>query len=269
MVVKLPLRPRVKTPQASSLRLASSVRLHEIFLSIQGEGELSGRGQLFLRLAGCPLRCRWCDSPDTWHAQATWHLHHRGSTETRSNPVSETELSSALQDLAQEYSLDAATWTLALTGGEPLVQHEFLASWLPQWDGPVLLETAGIWPQRLATLIPYLAAVSLDWKLPSALDQGHALSAPADCVALCRDAGVDSWVKVVVDAQTGDLELDEALRDLASLAPGMSVFLQPATPIPGVAAPPEDFLLAALLRHRQTDLDLRVRPQIHPLLGVL
>ncbi|MGD0078069.1 MAG: hypothetical protein ABSB91_05500 [Sedimentisphaerales bacterium] len=36
--------------------------INEIFYSIQGEGLLTGIPSVFIRLAGCPLRCRWCDT---------------------------------------------------------------------------------------------------------------------------------------------------------------------------------------------------------------
>jgi len=37
--------------------------INEIFYSLQGEGQLAGVPSVFIRLAGCPLRCRWCDTP--------------------------------------------------------------------------------------------------------------------------------------------------------------------------------------------------------------
>lgn len=40
--------------------------ISEIFYSVQGEGRLIGTPSVFLRLAGCPLRCRWCDTAYAW-----------------------------------------------------------------------------------------------------------------------------------------------------------------------------------------------------------
>ena len=42
------------------------LRVTEIFYSIQGESSFTGRPCVFVRLAGCNLRCRWCDSEYTF-----------------------------------------------------------------------------------------------------------------------------------------------------------------------------------------------------------
>ncbi|HKO00957.1 MAG TPA: 7-carboxy-7-deazaguanine synthase, partial [Thermoanaerobaculia bacterium] len=42
------------------------LRVTEIFYSIQGESSHAGRPCAFVRLTGCNLRCRWCDSEYTF-----------------------------------------------------------------------------------------------------------------------------------------------------------------------------------------------------------
>ena len=43
--------------------MSDVLKVSELFLSIQGEGTRAGRPCAFVRLAGCNLRCRWCDTP--------------------------------------------------------------------------------------------------------------------------------------------------------------------------------------------------------------
>src|SRR5215470_1951041 len=121
---------------------SGAANVSELFVSFQGEGVHAGRRHLFVRFAGCPLRCRWCDTPDSLLLVAEV-----GALRASSPPLH----------------------AMAVTGGEPLAQVEFLVAWLQGRgdDLPVLLETAGILPARLERVLPYVAIVSLDFKCPS------------------------------------------------------------------------------------------------------
>jgi 7-carboxy-7-deazaguanine synthase len=50
------------------------MRVNEIFCSLQGEGMLVGTPSVFVRLAGCPFRCRWCDTAYAWDFAAGQEL---------------------------------------------------------------------------------------------------------------------------------------------------------------------------------------------------
>jgi 7-carboxy-7-deazaguanine synthase len=96
--------------------------VNEIFFSIQGEGTRAGQPCVFVRLTGCPLRCRWCD---------TAYAFHEG----------ERQNEEALLNELRAYPCR----TLELTGGEPLAQpaaFPFVARLLDEgWQ--VLVETSG------------------------------------------------------------------------------------------------------------------------------
>ncbi|KAA3608146.1 MAG: 7-carboxy-7-deazaguanine synthase QueE [Planctomycetota bacterium] len=261
--------PEETFAEASAKEL--SLDLDEVFLSLQGEGGLLGRPQIFLRTGGCPIRCVYCDTPGSWTAKGRFKLHRRSHPIEENNPVTAARLNSLLKSLCQEANLPPQALVLAVTGGEPLQQHRFLAHWLPTWPGPVMLETAGIWPQRLEQLLPHLDYLSLDWKLPSTVAEGKELLAPEACVEHLFESGLEGWVKIVVGGDTPFQELEKAVQYLAQHARGLPVFLQPVTPKGSggrVKAPNSEQLLEWALRFAEFPLDLRVQPQMHPVLGL-
>ena len=244
----LPHAAVVMTPETAT------VHVDEIFLSLQGEGLEVGRPQLFLRLGGCPLRCTYCDTPRSWQA---------------SGSLSIQEIEAELDRLLHEAGLRCEQIMLSVTGGEPLEQVDFLAAWLPTWGGLVLLETAGVYAAKLRLLLPYVHLLSLDWKLPNTVRQGESLLEPAACLAVAVVSGVAVQVKLVVTAMTTRAELEDAFAAIAKISPGCTVFLQPVTQFGAGPGPPTGKqLLDWSLQLFHFHLDLRVLPQIHPMLGI-
>ena len=98
------------------------MRVTEIFHSIQGESSHAGRPCVFVRLTGCNLRCRWCDSEYTF---------------TGGEKMSLDEV----MERVRGYGCNL----VEITGGEPLAQAEALdlIARLCDEDFEVLIETSG------------------------------------------------------------------------------------------------------------------------------
>ncbi len=99
-----------------------SLKINEIFLSIQGESTRIGRPCVFVRLTGCHLRCTYCD---------TAYAFTEGVTRT---------IAEILKQVA-----DHPTNLIEITGGEPLLQKPVhrLISRLCDLSKTVLIETSG------------------------------------------------------------------------------------------------------------------------------
>lgn len=121
------------------------MEVSEIFYSIEGEGIEIGRPEVFIRLAGCNLRCDWCDTKYAW-------------------------------DNGKQMSIDEITReikrypckNISITGGEPLLQTEELLELVEKlkevkyW---IQLNTNGtIFNQRIFELVDL---ITMDCKCPS------------------------------------------------------------------------------------------------------
>jgi organic radical activating enzyme len=259
----------------------------EVFASIQGEGAFAGEPQTFLRLAGCPLRCRWCDTPGSW----------RVGDEPRARVVRATgddgDGRSVTREEGWATAFQALCWiaaaegglprTVSVTGGEPLLWPGFLLE-LRRLAGErrVHLETAGAHPEALARVLDAVDHVSLDLKAVSTLDPPVPV-APSDgepaprtdaewadvrrrVLSLVR--GRDACAKLVLARGVPDSEVAELLGDLERLAPELPLFLQPATPAGGELAPTRAELERAVRAALERGLRVRVVPQVHRALGV-
>lgn len=99
-----------------------TLRVTEIFLSIQGESSHAGRPCSFVRLTGCPMRCVWCDSEYTFYG---------------GERISFEDIFTKLDEFGCKL--------VEVTGGEPLAQKNVFPfiSKLCDRDYEVLIETGG------------------------------------------------------------------------------------------------------------------------------
>jgi organic radical activating enzyme len=243
--------------------------LAEIFCSVQGEGPLVGVRQVFVRLAGCHRRCRFCDTPAALLDQPpTWTLETAaGRNQKKNNPVSAVELEKILVGLRGAGPFHS----IALTGGEPLLQVEFLQVALPclrRRGWRIYLETSGDRWRELGQVLSHLDFVAMDIKLPSVTSQPGSWQAHKKFLTLAVSSRAQTFVKIVVGHAIAEAELHRAARLVAAIAPQTPVILQPATSHAGVRVPTTQQLwrwqalsLAAGLR------DVRVLPQVHLLMG--
>lgn len=119
------------------------LRITEIFLSIQGESSHAGRPCAFVRLTGCPMRCRWCDSVYTFTG---------GTRQTFDEIFAELK--------------DFGCPLVEVTGGDPLAQKNvfpFISELLDR-GYEVLIETGGFFSTEM---IDGRAKIILDVKCPA------------------------------------------------------------------------------------------------------
>ncbi len=181
--------------------------LIEIYKSIQGESSFAGVPCIFVRLAGCNLRCSWCDSEYTF---------------TGGYKLTEDEVVAAVEKLAPVKLVE-------FTGGEPLLQereliplmHRLLAS-----GYELMIETSG---ERPLDRVPREVHKIVDVKCPASGEAGSFRLSSLDCLTL-RDE-----VKFVI-ASRADYEFARGfMREHALASRAGAILLSPAfskTPSP-------------------------------------
>lgn len=210
--------------------MSPTLRITEIFHSLQGEARTAGRPTVFVRLTGCPLRCGYCD---------TAYAFSGGESRT---------FEAILEEVAQY-----APRFITVTGGEPLAQPGCAALLTALCDLPtapeVSLETSGALP--IAGLDARVSVV-LDLKTPGSSEVSRNLwenipeLKPADQVkfVLCDRADYE-WARLKLES----LALAERVGE---------VLFSPST---GVLAP--DTLAGWILEDR---LPVRMQLQLHKII---
>lgn len=210
--------------------------VNEIFVSIDGEGKTAGMLTTFIRLAGCNLRCSWCDTAYALKPE-------------QGKPMSVDEVADTV-----------TTHAVTLTGGEPLAQPAAaeLVRVLMERGIAVNVETNGSRDTAPLLTLPHADThllITLDWKLPASRMEGQ-MHRPS--FAALREQDV---LKFVV---ASDADLERAYAVLDELQPRSLVYF---SPVFGAIEPVA--LVDALRRRHEAGHDvsrLRVQLQLHKII---
>lgn len=180
-------------------------KITEIFDSVQGEGLFFGEKQLFVRFYGCNLGCTFCD--------------------TKLNRFMEYEA----QELLDELKLYEDQYhSISFTGGEPLLQKDFLKESLQltyQQGWLNYLETNGTLYRELEDVIDFVHFVAMDFKFPSSSGMKFLWDHHRRFLEIASAKEV--FVKAVVSEYTHEDDLVQGLRMMHQVNKSAVMVLQP------------------------------------------
>ena len=235
----------------------------EIFSSIQGEGKYVGYRQIFVRFSGCNLKCAYCDTK--FRKQKYCNVeHYAGSGKFIKviNPLSEDKVVDFIQRLAK----DVPTQAVSFTGGEPLLQSEFIKAISPRISTKIALETNGTLYNELLNIIDFIDIVSMDIKLPSVVGKDlyeyHRIF-----IKIANKK--DLYVKIVLSDESTKEELLKAFQMIASISEDIPLILQPVSPVGEVKPASGEKILSSQALASKYIRDVRVIPQTHKMLNLL
>lgn len=226
----------------------------EVFSSIQGEGLFIGKRQIFIRFAGCNLDCKYCDT-------------NKSKTTSSGVETSLEELHAKVSDL-----VTPDFHAISFTGGEPLLQADYIKRFHEIHDYPMLLETNGTLPKQVEKIADYVDYASVDIKLPEHFESGNngnIISREIESANILISRGAKVYCKAVVLPETKVetiVNISERIRNEIKDSSKMSLIIQPSSPISEWGKNIEKlFKMSEIVG---INLDVRVIPQIHTILDI-
>lgn len=220
----------------------SSIKLKELFASIQGEGPFMGYKQIFIRLCGCNLKCKYCDTDfDIGNAKEY-----------------------SIKELTDFVNQHKECHSVSLTGGEPLLHTKFIKDFAKISQLPIYLETNATLYEQLKEVIDFVDYVSADIKLPSATGLEPQWDKHDKFFEIASQKYL--YIKVVFDKNITDSEINEICKLAGKY--DVELVLQPMMlgKAPSVSSDfMEEVLDKCLQRYRKT----RLIPQVHKFIDVI
>lgn len=232
------------------------VRLFEIFTSVEGEGILYGTKTLFVRLAGCPFTCFYCDTKETL-------------------PL----------DSGTEYTIDDATrlidcnlknytYKVNFTGGDPLIQHEavaLLAKHIQDKNIPTYLESSCFDVDRFNHVLPFIDIVKIEFKTKDSdfvVSKHYAkfIEHTMECLQSSINTKKTTFIKIVVSSKTQLGEFKRLIKEIFDVATNHNIDGFVIQPTHGISEPSLDHLLRLYDVVYPYYSNVKVVPQLHKLI---
>lgn len=233
------------------------VRLSEIFTSVEGEGILYGTKTLFVRLAGCPFTCFYCDTKE-------------------SLPL----------DSGNEYGLDEAcklidsnlknqTYKVNFTGGDPLIQHEAvakLAEFIQKKKIPTYLESSCFDLDRFNHVLPFIDIVKIEFKTKDSefVDSQHyerLIENAMNCLKSSVSTNKTTYIKIVASSKTRSKEFSNLISQIFNCISANKIDGFIIQPTYGISEPPLTLLLDLYDIVFPYYKEVKVVPQLHKFIG--
>lgn len=190
----------------------------EVFSSIQGEGLLIGKRQVFIRFSGCNIDCNYCDTLESKDASA-------------GEEYSVDELNKIVTAL-----ITPDVDSLEITGGEPLLHAEFIAEYLTKYPFKAMLETNATLPDKIGLLNDVIDIVSMDIKLPEHFatkkEWQDVYEKELKSIQTMQNHNMDYYIKIVVSPTTPLRIIEDILKDLDGIVShDVEFIIQPVSPM--------------------------------------
>jgi len=232
-------------------------RLFEIFTSIEGEGILYGTKTLFVRFAGCPYSCFYCDTLDALPLDS-------------GKEYSITEACDLIDN-----SLQDNTYKVNFTGGEPLIQYEAvneLAKHVKARGVSTYLESACFDSKKFLYVLPSIDFVKIEFKTIDSefIDEKHypnLIKNTLECLKAAIEAKKTTYIKIVVSSKTelGSFnELRDQIFKIISKKDISGFIIQPTT---NLSEPTLEQLLVFYDNVYPYYEEVRVVPQLHKIIS--
>ena len=228
-------------------------RINEIFSSIQGEGKLIGRRQIFVRFSGCNLECNYCDTP-------------LSRDPNYGTLFSIEKLFNVINGL-----ITPDFHSVSLTGGEPLLHADFIKKFLHEYNFNCLLGTNGSLPDQIKKIVDLIKYCSLDIKLPehnSTLNYNKLFKNELKSLNLLIDEGINTYCKVVILHTTKvDMlnSIASKIHDEISDISKVSLVIQPVHPLKQWEGNNRLFEISETIGKY---MDVLTIPQVHKILKI-
>ncbi len=219
----------------------NSTYIKEIFESIQGEGPYIGYNQLFVRFSKCNLNCKYCD------------------TDFTSDLIEYTP-----QQLALEIDKYKNIHSISLTGGEPLLDVEFLQEFLPLINKKIFLETNGTLYNNVVKIIDFVDIISMDIKLASCSQNINLFDLHEKFIKNCGQ-NKKIYAKVVFDTNITENEINATVSLVKTY--NIPIILQPKMD-GDVLNLHSDFIKEIFYKFVNKYQNTRLIPQVHKFINV-
>lgn len=234
-----------------------TTKISEIFTSIEGEGILFGTKTMFVRLAGCPFKCHWCDTP--------YALPMDSGMDYSVGEVKDIMLK----------NLQPNTYKINFTGGEPLVQYEAvleLAKFVRQKGLRVYLESSCYDAGRFSKVLPYIDICKVeiklrDSKIVNEKQYCNLLNNELECLRQAVNSSKTTYIKVVVTNSSNLKEFKDIIHEVFRIAKPSELAGFIIQPSYRVDEPTLDVLFGFYDAVYPMYDQVRIVPQLHKIIG--